>query len=170
VGPPQAAMAPQQYGLATDRDVQFGDLTEKNIGQLRLLNEALYPVNYQDKFYKDVLNQGELAQYVYFRDLLVGAICARVEPQDDMTFKMYILTLGVLEPYRRLGIGSRMVDYIVGKAREQPDVKEIYLHVQVGNDSAVDFYRKHGFEQGESIPDYYKKITPTEARVFRKAL
>lgn len=47
----------------TDSDVTFGDLTEKNIGQLRKLNEYLYPVRYQDKFYKDVLAQGEWAQY-----------------------------------------------------------------------------------------------------------
>lgn len=85
-----------------------------------------------------------------------------------MTFKLYVLTLGVLEPYRRLGLGSRMVDYILKKAAEQPDVKEVYLHVQTGNDAAFAFYRKHGFEQAGSVPDYYKNITPTEAIIFRK--
>jgi hypothetical protein len=47
----------------TPEDITFGDLTEKNLGQLRKLNEWLYPVRYQEKFYKDVLVQGEWSQY-----------------------------------------------------------------------------------------------------------
>ena len=42
----------------------------------------------------------------YFSDILVGAICARVEPAEGSTFKVYIMTIGVLAPYRRLGIGA----------------------------------------------------------------
>lgn len=49
--------------VASDRDVDFGDLTEKNIGQLRLLNQQLYPVQYQERFYRDILTVGDLAQY-----------------------------------------------------------------------------------------------------------
>jgi hypothetical protein len=31
---------------------EFGDLTEKNIGQLQLLNTYVFPVHYSDSFYK----------------------------------------------------------------------------------------------------------------------
>lgn len=39
---------------------------------------------------------------------MVGAICSRVEPVEDSTssFKIYIMTIGVLAPYRRIGIGA----------------------------------------------------------------
>ena len=47
----------------SENDVQFGDLTEKNIGQLRKLNEYLYPIAYSDGFYRSVLTQGDWSQY-----------------------------------------------------------------------------------------------------------
>lgn len=36
----------------------FGDLTDKNLGQLKVLNTAIFPVKYNDKFYTDLLLPG----------------------------------------------------------------------------------------------------------------
>lgn len=41
----------------------------------------------------------------YYNDLVVGAVCCRVETEGDK-HRMYIMTLGCLAPYRRLGIGT----------------------------------------------------------------
>ena len=41
----------------------------------------------------------------YFNDIVVGAVCCRVEVEDRRT-KLYIMTLGCLAPYRRQGIGE----------------------------------------------------------------
>lgn len=37
-------------------------MTPHNIKQLRRLNAVVFPVSYNDKFYKDVLEAGELAK------------------------------------------------------------------------------------------------------------
>ena len=42
--------------------ISLGDVTPNNVGQLRKLNQAIFPVNYGDKFYQDVLEVGELAK------------------------------------------------------------------------------------------------------------
>lgn len=87
----------------------------------------------------------------------MGAYCCRIEPTED-SFKLYLLTFGVLDAYRRLGIGARMLEHILKKVDEQPDVREVYLHVQVGNDAALAFYREHGFVGDTIVPNYYKNI------------
>ena len=37
---------------------------------------------------------------------LVGAVACRLELQQDQTAKLYILTLGVLAPYRGMRVGE----------------------------------------------------------------
>jgi len=37
-------------------------------------------------------------------DVVVGALMCRLEKHGD-TVKLYVMTIGVLEPYTRLGIG-----------------------------------------------------------------
>jgi hypothetical protein len=39
--------------------LSFGDVTEKNLGQLKLLNSAVFPVKYNNKFYDDLLAHSE---------------------------------------------------------------------------------------------------------------
>ena len=41
----------------------------------------------------------------YFNDIIVGAVCSREEKLEGQK-RLYIMTLGCLAPYRRLGIGS----------------------------------------------------------------
>lgn len=41
----------------------------------------------------------------WYNDLMVGAVCCRVEKEPSGDKKLYIMTLGCLEAYRNLGIG-----------------------------------------------------------------
>ncbi len=41
---------------------ELGDVTVHNIKQLKRLNQVVFPVTYNDKFYKDVLEVGDLAK------------------------------------------------------------------------------------------------------------
>ncbi len=43
-------------------------------------------------------------------------------------------------------------------------------HVQVNNQSAIDFYKKFGFEIVETKEQYYKRIEPADAHVLMKVL
>ena len=108
-------------------------------------------MRYNEKFYNDLANNPiqSYTHLAYFSDMLVGAICCRIEAQEGSNFKIYIMTVGVLSPYRRLGIGARLLEQTLEACAQAPECEEVYLHVQVGNDAALDFYKGFGFEIGD---------------------
>lgn len=148
--------------------VELGDITKHNIKLMRRLNQAIFPVNYNEKFYKDVLEAGELAKLAFYNDIVVGAVCCRIE-QVDNERRLYIMTLGCLFTYRRLGIGTTMLKHVLDYAFRK-GMDNIYLHVQINNTGAIEFYQKFGFEIVDTKEDYYKRIEPTSALVLKKQL
>jgi len=140
-----------------------------NIRQLKRINEVVFPVVYNDKFYKDILEVGELAKLAYFNDIVVGAVCCRDDRTEDKRQKrLYIMTLGCLAPYRRLGIGSVMLEHILKICEADGTYDNVFLHVQVNNTSAISFYEKFGFEIVDRKENYYKKIEPADAYVLQR--
>lgn len=78
------------------------------------------------------------------------------------------MTLGVLRPYRRYGLGSQLLQAIIDYVKNDSNVSFVYLHVQVNNDAAIKFYTdKFGFKVVETIEDYYKKIVPHACHLLR---
>uniref|UniRef100_A0A8C6PMW5 N-alpha-acetyltransferase 50 n=1 Tax=Nothobranchius furzeri TaxID=105023 RepID=A0A8C6PMW5_NOTFU len=107
----------------------LGDVTPHNIKQLKRLNQVIFPVSYNDKFYKDVLEVGELAK-----------------------------------------LGTKMLNHVLTICEKDGTFDNIYLHVQISNESAIDFYQKFGFEIIETKKNYYKRIEPADAHVLQKSL
>lgn len=45
-----------------------------------------------------------------------------------------------------------------------------FSHVQINNDTAIEFYKKFGFEIVETKKNYYKRIEPADAHVLELKL
>ena len=98
----------------------------------------------QESFYKDCLAAGDVTQLAFYQDVLVGAVACRLEAPPggaEGKGKLYIMTLGVLSPYRGQGVGRRLLMHTLAEARKQNQASEVYLHVQTNNDDAVNFYK-----------------------------
>lgn len=150
-------------------NIELGDVTHHNLKQLKKINTVVLPVSYNNKFYLDVLQSGELAKLAYYNDVVVGAVCSRVDTSENMR-RLYIMTLGCLYPYRRLGIGTVMVQHILNCVERDGNFDSIFLHVKVDNKGAIEFYKRFGFEIVETKQHYYKRIEPADAHVLQKTL
>ena len=148
--------------------------------QLRKINSASFPVQYNESFYQDVLkrNNDNLNKFAYYKGFVVGAVCARVEErrskeEDDESQdqRLYIMTLAVLAAYRGRNIGSQLLQSILKYCKGLPMLKEIALHVQISNTGAIRFYtEKFGFTQGDMVENYYRRIEPPHCYLLYKQL
>jgi ribosomal protein S18 acetylase RimI-like enzyme len=111
------------------------------------------------------------AKLAFYEDVIVGSVCCRVDTDISTNEKkLYIMTLGCLAPYRNLGLGTQMLEHILVEAKKDTELKAIYLHVQISNETAIGFYKKHGFEVKETKKDYYQKISPADAYILQFTL
>ncbi len=90
-------------------DVKFGDLTTKNFEQMRILNYMALPVIYSEHFYELLKSMKRYSKFAYVKDVLVGAISCKEDVRKDGSRVCYIMTITVLKPYRRYGIGSQLL-------------------------------------------------------------
>jgi len=96
---------------------------------------------------------------------------------DSKETRIYIMTLGVFAAYRGRSIGTQLIQSVLDHFEshmmddELKNVVEVALHVQISNDDAIKFYtEKFGFEKGEIIENYYRRIDPPHCYKLYKKL
>lgn len=165
--------SPTEPGKTPAR-VTFSCLTPNNIGVVRKLNSVLFPVKYAEKYYKDILavEVEEFCKLVYFNDIPVGNFTCRLEYGPKGRTSLYLMTMGILAPYRSRGVGSQVMKTLLDSVTQSqsPKIDRIYLHVQVSNTAGKAFYERHGFNETGVHKDYYKKIQPRDAWILDKTL
>ncbi len=72
----------------------------------------------------------------------------------DAYSALYILTVGVLEPVRHRGIGSKLLAAILEQAKER-GCYSVYLHVIDYNAAAIAFYKRNRFHEIALLHDFY---------------
>jgi ribosomal-protein-alanine N-acetyltransferase len=66
-----------------------------------------------------------------------------------------ILILAVLRLYRRQGVGNILLNNFLREITIK-NTKQVELEVETKNNSAIEFYLKHGFEIIEVLPKFYQ--------------
>lgn len=94
---------------------------------------------------------------VYFVALVDGEVIGWVSLADDGGEKLrhvVWLTMGLLDEYRRLGIGGALLDRAVAWAAEH-GYHKVASDVPATNQPAVDFLDREGWEVVATRPDHY---------------
>jgi ribosomal-protein-alanine N-acetyltransferase len=66
----------------------------------------------------------------------------------------HIITIDVLAKWRREGIGSKLLSQTEEKLRKA-GCRTVLLETGVDNESAIRFYKKHGYSVLRTLPRYY---------------
>ncbi len=125
------------------------------------INSLCLPENYTDYFFIDLYRRfPETFIVAEENGKVVGYIMCRVEVGlstfgfKGLIRKGHIVSVAVLPPYRRKGIGEALV----AKAMDGMQVynaKQCFLEVRMTNEPAVNLYKKLGFEVTRTIHGYY---------------
>ncbi|CAM6002308.1 unnamed protein product [Sphagnum balticum] len=138
--------------------VTMGEVNDKNINILRKLNFETFPVKYSTGLYIKIAHHyTEFSKFAFYNDIVIGAYTVRLEDYKEKKHA-YILTFGVLEPYRKYGIGRQMMEYLEKELTDKSEAAGIYLHMHVLNVIGKNFYESCGFIVDERLDNYYTDL------------
>lgn len=145
-------------------DITFGPINRNNYNNLKQLNNMTLPVRYQDGFYIRIYHGVRFGRFAYYNDIIVGAISWKYDTYDGVN-SIYLMTISVLDEYRRYNIGSKLLQEMIRIHRDVKEVAYVNLHVQISNTVALKFYEKNNFEKVKLVENYYTgtEINPKDA-------
>ena len=69
--------------------------------------------------------------------------------------RAHLMLLAVRPTQRRMGIGRRLVEWLIESARAA-GIASVHLELRTGNEAARRFYRAMGFAESVLVPSYYR--------------
>lgn len=149
-----------------------------HIDRLKSITATLLPVRYSDKFFAECLEPDKysvMAAVALYDLQVVGWIRCRVEPfpnaENEVYQQIYIQALGILAPFRGLGLATQLLKTIQAKAASTHGrARSIYAHVWESNEDALAWYDKQGFARIMLQPQYYRRLKPAGAWIVRNEL
>jgi [ribosomal protein S18]-alanine N-acetyltransferase len=85
---------------------------------------------------------------------IAGFIIAEAEARPQRAITGHIITIDVLEPYRRSGIGSLLISAAEERMAAR-GAKQVELETARNNDAAIAFWQKHGYRTRGVYEHYY---------------
>ncbi|KAG6400707.1 hypothetical protein SASPL_137549 [Salvia splendens] len=137
----------------------------------------LFPIRYESEFFQNVVDEQDIVSWGAVdrsrpneqSDELIGFVTVRIIPAKDsevedlLSFEasrtdqtlVYILTLGVIDSYRNLGIASSLIHEVIKYASSLSSCRAVYLHVISYNNPAIHLYKKMSFQCVRRLYNFY---------------
>ena len=146
----------------SDQGFTLRTFTVSDLERVMHINTNCLPENYSSFFYKDLYTRfpdtfivaemdGELQGYIMCRIEKGWSKRGRLSPAR----LCHVVSIAVMESYRRKGIGKALVEQAMGRGRRIYDCREGYLEVRVSNEPAVNLYAKLDFTKVKRNYGYY---------------
>ena len=73
-----------------------------------------------------------------------------------------ILNIGIDSDFKRQGYGTALLNHLIEELRKR-HIDEIFLEVRAGNKSAIQFYKRKGFEEISVRKNYFMKNSKNQS-------
>ena len=143
-------------------DIQFIDKNDENIEKHNCLTDiykigkSSLPIYYKLFHLLEFLND---PMYIIYKCVLKNTIIGYVIIEICSNSRIHIMSIAILNQYRRRGYGSQILTFLRNKFENYT----ISLYVQIENKHAVKFYVKNGFEIKKKIENYYNELEHKDA-------
>ncbi|RWR81034.1 GNAT domain-containing protein [Cinnamomum micranthum f. kanehirae] len=156
--------------------IVYRPIRPSDLEVLKQIHADLFPIRYESEFFLNVVSGNGIVSWAAVdssrpdgeNDELIGFVTTRIvvakdsEIQDMLGYDLrsdqtlvYILTLGVIEPYRNLGIATSLIQEVIKYASGLDTCRAVYLHVIAYNEPAILFYKKMSFRCLRRLQDFY---------------
>ncbi|KAI4322020.1 hypothetical protein L6164_021748 [Bauhinia variegata] len=146
--------------VSTRPTICYRPIRPSDFDILEHIHGNLFPIRYESTFFQDVVNGRDIVSWGAVdrsrpdgtSDELIGFVTARIvhareseivdmigydSSETDPTL-VYILTLGVVETYRNLGIASSLIREVIKYSSSIPTCRAVYLHIGVDFNFTLD--------------------------------
>ena len=125
--------------------------------QITECNKRNLPLYYSspEHFYFIISSNHEVAVITH-NSQVIGFIIGEYKSYDDSNSdsNFHILSFGIDKKYRRRGLGSKLIKFIIKKIKNKCNSVSLYVHYD--NTGAISFYEKYGFQRKELLKNYYR--------------
>ncbi|KAF9670434.1 hypothetical protein SADUNF_Sadunf13G0068600 [Salix dunnii] len=140
-------------GFVTARIVLAKE-TEQQIKDIASMCQASYDwINQAHVFLCNPSDEYEQKNFLILTPMIGDLL--RYDPSKPDQTLVYILTLGVVETYRNLGIARSLIRQVIKYASSVPACRAVYLHVISYNVPAIHLYKKMSFKCIRRLQDFY---------------
>ena len=126
-------------------------MTHFDVPDVHALHRECFPVEYTAAFIASLVDRkkGVALVGVSAEGNIIG-----VASGWAVKSAAYICTVGVTSSFRRQGIASSLLESII-RIFEDRGSTSVFLHMKVGNDAALAFYKRLGFSVECPLPQHY---------------
>lgn len=141
----------QELAVASGSVFRIRPMTVQDLEAIQSIEERVQSHPWRPAHFSDCLKAGNVALVVEQPDapscIAAYAIVTLGGREADL------LNVAVAPDYRRQGIASQLLDYLVAQIADRAD--NLFLEVRASNRAAINLYENLGFNQVGVRPNYY---------------
>ncbi len=141
---------PGRHAPRPQRLVRVRAMTPGDVAAVGMVERSTYPFPWSEGIFRDCLRVGYLCRVAEVeREIVAYGILAMGAGEA------HLLNLCVREDFRTMGIGRRMLQLCVERAR-QAGMEALFLEVRPSNPNAIALYQSEGFVTVGRRKGYYQ--------------